>query len=56
MKKILSSLFLAIVITSLVGCNSCYDTEEEAWQACNSKYNGKCKYLGSKYKVCPNPN
>ena len=63
MKKILAGFFLIIGFSFLAGCNnssnnskSCYDTEEEAWQACNNKYNGKCKFLGSDYKVCSNPN
>jgi hypothetical protein len=56
MKKILAGFFLIMGFSFLAGCNSCYDTEEEAWQACNNKYNGKCKFLGSDYKVCSNPN
>lgn len=60
MKKILVGFFLIIGFSFITGCNnsskSCYDTEEEAWQACNNKYNGKCKFLGPNYKVCSNPN
>lgn len=27
-----------------------YVSQEAAWKACNAKYNGKCRYLGSNYK------
>ena len=30
----------------------CYSTYEDAWAACNAKYNGKCRYLGKQYQVC----
>ena len=47
----------AIILVSLLlfisGCG-CYDSSEEAWDACNAKYNGKCRYLGDNYKVCEN--
>ena len=47
--KIIVILF---TILSLAGCNSCYKTREAAWAACNSKYNGKCYFLGKDYQVC----
>ncbi len=52
----MKKLIIFTITLLLYGCNSCYDTEEEAWDACNSKYNGKCRYLGKSYKVCRNPN
>jgi hypothetical protein len=54
MQNKLTKVFLAIMLISLYGCDSCYSSRQEAWDACNSKYNGKCSYLGPKYKVCPN--
>ncbi|WP_157673488.1 hypothetical protein [Endozoicomonas ascidiicola] len=30
----------------------CYESTEEAWEACDRKYNGKCKFLGDAYQVC----
>lgn len=43
--------FILIVIRVLSGgdtpCNVQY---EKAWAACNDDYNGKCTYLGPKYK------
>lgn len=58
--KIMGIIFynLTLVVTfcalasMLVGCESCYDTYEDAWEACNEEYNGKCSYLGPKYKIC----
>lgn len=32
--------------------SACYNSEDEAWAACNKKYNGKCSYLGPNYKIC----
>lgn len=52
MKKIkIFSVFL--LVFSISGCG-CYETKAEAWQACDAKYNGKCRYLGDNYKVCNN--
>ncbi len=46
-------LCLSILLPLLLsGCNSCYETRQDAWDACNDKYNGKCRYLGSDYQVC----
>lgn len=39
------------VIFVLSGCG-CFESKEAAWLACNDKYNGKCRYLGSDFKVC----
>ncbi|CAD5273017.1 conserved hypothetical protein [Alteromonas sp. 38] len=43
--------FIMVVIRELSGsgipCNIQY---EKAWAACNNDYNGKCAYLGPKYK------
>lgn len=49
--KIIKMVVLGILTLSLSGCG-CYDTQEQAIDACNSKYNGKCRYLGDDYKVC----
>ena len=43
----------AILVIGLSGCG-CYETEQMAWDACNSKYYGKCRFLGPDYKVCKN--
>jgi len=29
---------------------SCEQQYQEAWDKCNDKYNGKCKFLGEKHK------
>ncbi len=50
MKKIKCGL-VGMLTLFLSGCG-CYETYEAAWDACNSKYNGKCSYLGDDYKVC----
>ena len=50
MKQSKFIISIALLVT-LSGCG-CYDTHEEAWAACNDKYNGKCRYLGDDYKVC----
>jgi len=52
MKKIKYCL-VGIFSLCLSGCG-CYETYEAAWDACDSKYNGKCRYLGNDYKVCKN--
>lgn len=52
MKKIKYGL-IGMLILLISGCG-CYDTHEAAWDACNSKYNGKCRYLGDDFKVCKN--
>lgn len=53
MKKPLAIISLLFFISA---CEpSCYETYEDAWAACNAKYNNKCKYLGEKYKVCDAP-
>jgi hypothetical protein len=45
-------LFCTFAI-SLSGCGcGCYESHQEAWSACNDKYNGKCRYLGDDFKVC----
>ncbi len=44
-------LSILVIIISLSGCG-CYDSYEAAWDACNDKYNGKCRYLGDDFKVC----
>jgi len=49
---ILKASTLFFIIIALHGCDSCYETRDEAWEACNSKYNGKCRYLGKQYQVC----
>ena len=50
--NLLAKLAILSVFTSgLSGCG-CYDSYEAAWAACNDKYNGKCRYLGSDFKVC----
>jgi outer membrane lipoprotein-sorting protein len=43
---------LMLSLLFLSGCTQCYQTREDAWDACNDKYNGKCSYLGKKYQVC----
>lgn len=44
-------LVIGLVVLGLIGCG-CYESHEAAWQACNNKYNGKCRFLGSDFKVC----
>lgn len=44
-------LILLASILLLAGCN-CYSSYNEAWAACNKKYNGQCRYLGKSYRVC----
>lgn len=43
---------IIVVVFALSACDGCYRSYEDAWAACNSKYNGKCKYLGKNYEVC----
>ena len=50
--KYIKFIILSLTLFLVSGCNSCYETSEDAWEACNDKYNGKCRYLGDKYKVC----
>lgn len=45
-------LLLPLSLFFLSACGGCYETYEDAWDACNDKYNGKCRYLGSDYEVC----
>lgn len=47
--KIITVLYF---VMTLSGCNGCYESYEEAWAACDDKYNGKCRYLGKQFKVC----
>ncbi len=47
-------VLLLCLSLSLVGCG-CYDSYEEAWEACNDKFNGKCRYLGKDFEVCESP-
>lgn len=49
----LKCLALTSLALALSGCR-CYGSYDAAWQACNSKYNGKCSYLGDDFKVCKN--
>jgi hypothetical protein len=50
--KNLKFIFLAVVVSTLGACSGCYETHEAAWQACDDKYNGKCRYLGKDFQVC----
>jgi hypothetical protein len=43
---------LVISLSFVLASCGCYDSREEAWQACKDNYNGKCHYLGRDYKVC----
>lgn len=52
--KMIKAAFLISFSISLTGCG-CYDSYEDAWEACNDKYNGKCSYLGKDFKVCESP-
>lgn len=47
----LKYLSVFVIVLSLSGCG-CYDSHQAAWNACNDKYNGKCRYLGDDFKVC----
>ncbi|MEZ9723244.1 hypothetical protein [Vibrio splendidus] len=51
MKKV----FIFFAIIACIGWlskTSCYKTPQKAWEACDKKYNGKCKFLGNDFKVC----
>lgn len=53
-KKVFKVIAVLGIYSLLTGFSfGCYDTREEAWAACNDDYNGKCRYLGPKYEVCP---
>lgn len=45
-------IFAVIAAAVLIGGTGCYQTREAAWEACDDKYNGKCEYLGPKFRVC----
>jgi len=42
------------MITFFLSSCGCYDTKQDAWDACNDKYNGKCRFLGDDFQVCEN--
>ena len=46
---------LVILAIHVLISGFCYKSSDEAWKACNKKYNEKCKFLGGDYKVCDNP-
>ncbi len=63
MKGILQLAVMVIVLLIVGGVNfshylyydygnKCYTKESAAWDACNSKYNGKCYFLGRNYNLC----
>lgn len=40
-----------LIVAGLFGLfDSCEDKYRKAWEECNEKYNGKCTYLGPKFK------
>lgn len=45
-------LFFALIVVRVLsgGDTPCKIQYEKAWAACNDDYNGKCTYLGPKYK------
>lgn len=51
MNKYIKNILLLGFFFILSGCD-CYESTEAAWEACNDKYNGKCRYLGDDFKVC----
>lgn len=50
--KILLAILLVFVAIIAFSGPGCYESHQEAWEACDRKYNGKCKYLGSSYELC----
>lgn len=50
-KELKFFLILSFFVFFLAGCG-CYSTYDEAWAACNKKYNGKCRFLGDDFQVC----
>ena len=52
MTKFFIGVGFVVVVVSMIKCSGCYDSADDAWSACNSRYNGKCKYLGSSFKIC----
>lgn len=47
---IVGLIFLFVAIGLLGVFDSCETKYRKAWEACNDKYNGKCSYLGPKFK------